>query len=137
MRKNGDSLMLLELALAILFFALSAAVILQVFAGTHQKSVESETLVMSTFLAEDVVNAFQTSDESVAAFFKNQGYEENETGFENKVIVNGCEYIIAIESNLTQGSHGSLDQGSVRVEHLERPVIEIPFARFTSKGVLQ
>lgn len=132
MKKDSDGLMLLEICLAIVFFALSAAVILQVFVGAHEKSVKSETVMMGTFLAEDAVNALKASGQEIAAFFEGDGYLKTENGFEKQATVNGREYQLDVKNEVTEGKAGTLDQGEIQVfySHKEEPVHTMPFSRF-------
>ena len=137
MKKDSDGLMLLEICLAIVFFALSAAVILQVFVGAHQKSVRSETVMIGTLLAEDAVNALKASGEEAGIFFEGDGYHEAENGFEKQVTVNNRAYTLAVKHEITEGKTGLLDQGEIQVRYVnaEEPVHTMVFSRFLPREV--
>ena len=130
MKRDSDSLMLLEICLAIVFFALSAAVILQVFVGAHQKSIRSETVTIGCLLAEDAVNALQGTEKTAEAFFMAEGYEETEEGLKKQVTVNEREYTLIAENEVEEGTKGQLERGQIEVKYGEATVHKMPYARF-------
>lgn len=137
MKKNSTSLLLMEMALAILFFALSAAVILQVYVGAHRRSTQSETVVTATLLSEDAVNALRASDLPTDAFFADDGYMQTETGYEKQIILNDKRYVVMFTTAAEQtGTAGSLFLGEVSVMFAGETLHTMDAGRYISGGVL-
>lgn len=135
MKKSNNGLMLLEMTLAIIFFALSAAVILQVFTVAHQKSIRSEMITAATLLAEDTANMFEAEDADTDMFFTSEGFVKAEEGYTKSVEVNQRQYTLSVTGNEKIGDYGALFQGTLSVTTMGETVHTMPISRFRPKGV--
>ena len=61
--KNKSSLFLMELIVAIFFFAASAAVCISIFVGAHKTSSRSVDLSQAVFLAQSAAETVKASPE--------------------------------------------------------------------------
>ncbi|GHU46473.1 hypothetical protein FACS1894120_3360 [Clostridia bacterium] len=65
-RKSGKNLFLLEIIIVMLFFSLSAAVIVQLFAGSYAKSRDSRCLVKAVTEASSFAEIYRASGGDMA-----------------------------------------------------------------------
>ncbi|MCL2866264.1 MAG: hypothetical protein FWF47_00715 [Clostridia bacterium] len=121
MKRDSSSLLLLEMTLAVLFFALSAAVILQVFIGAHRKSVQSEVVATATLLCEDAVNAMRASQREMDVFFTRDGYTKTDRGYEKQVTVNDRRYTLSFTGREHRGEAGVLILGEIAAYYAGDP----------------
>lgn len=69
------NLALLELALVILFTALSAAVLVQVFAAARQTSEDSRARTLGQAMAQDLIERWRAGEEANALFEEAGGWQ--------------------------------------------------------------
>ena len=86
-RAGGRNLFLLELVIAILFFALSSAICMQLFAHAHEKSMAAKRLSEGVNLASaagEVLFSFHSREEALSLYrqcYPNGEILETEDGF--------------------------------------------------------
>lgn len=82
---------LVELILVILFFALSAMVLVQVFVKAHLISRESRAETYAMVLAEDLLEQWKNIPEQPEQLFSSEnGWREEETGGSVRTFLSGC-----------------------------------------------
>lgn len=135
MKKNTSSLVMMEIALAVLFFALSAAVILQVFVGSYRLSMQSETLCTASVLSEDVVNALLVDEKDTDAFFIQDGFTQTNGSYQKEVVCNQIAYTLIADYQVKNGEHGQIAQGNIIVKTANEEDFVLPFSRFMAKEV--
>ena len=82
---------LVELILVILFFALSAMILVQVFVKAHVLSEESRSRTLGMVLAEDLLEQWKEVPKQPEQLFSlENGWQEQETGGEVRTFLTGC-----------------------------------------------
>lgn len=130
MRNLRGNTLLIELTVVILFFAVSQAIVLQVFAKAQQMNRDSALLNRALVYAENTAETLAVSDD-VAASLTALGFLAAEDGYVAE-LEPGCR-ITATVADLTQPS-GVLHSVSLTAYQKESPLFTIPIVRYGGGG---
>ncbi len=135
MSKTGKpNSLLIELVIVLLFFSLSAVVILEVFVAAHDKSVGSVVGSEGTFMAEDLAERFYASSMDPEAFLLEEGFvKAGENLYAHEARVN--KYIITLSAAVSreQEPWGSLDTIELTLRFGNSAFLTVPAVRYMPK----
>ncbi len=136
MKKAGKpNSLLIELVIVLLFFSLSASVILQLFVATHDKSVRSRVDSAAMTMAEDLADRFYVSELNADAFFLADGWQQSEGTQQRSVLVEGRTLRFVVSGENTATAAGTLNDLKLNVYDGELTVLTLPIARYRSGEV--
>lgn len=125
--------MLVELVIVILFFAISASVILQLFVAAGSRSAQSTTDSAALLMAEDFAERFAASKLPADAFLEADGFtQEGETYARNAEAGNRTVTLTVSGADEETGA-GVLDTLHLAVYDKERAVLTLPVSRYLPK----
>lgn len=129
--------MLVELVIVILFFALSASIILQLFVAASNRSVQSATDASALLHAEDFAERFSVSPLGTEVFCIKDGFENTAEGNFAKTLeaANGRAVRMVVSGEVEQLDAGVLDDLSLTLYDGERTIVHMPVSRYTPKEV--
>jgi len=131
MRKTASkpNALLIELLIVLLFFALSAVVILQVFMGARDKSVRSGVDSAALMTAEDIAERLYASNLDAENFFVEDGWMVAD-GHSKEIQVAGRDirYVVRIETAKEQA--GYLEEATLTAYDGDREVLTLPIIRY-------
>lgn len=134
MNKAGKpNALLIELVIVLLFFSLSAAVILQLFIGAHDKSVRSSTDSVAIIMAEDMAERFLASDLTADAFLTAEGFTLAEGAYILSTQADGRSIQMVAEPSRQEGMAGNLDEVTLTVCDGDLTILTIPVSRYLPK----
>lgn len=125
--------MLIELVIVILFFSISAGIILQLFVAASNKSIQSSADTSATLIAEDVAERFAVSREEADTFFSADGWTQTEDGYERQTQAAGRTYRVAVQCDTQETAAGTYDAVTVSVYDGAREAIVLPADRYLPK----
>lgn len=131
--KRKPNAMLIELIIVILFFSISAGIILQLFVASHERSLESSIGTSALFMAEAYAEQFAASTLPVDAFLEDAGFVENGGAYTRQAEINGRTVTISALSETTASEAGTLDRLDITVSAGERPSVSLPATRYLPK----
>ena len=106
---NRSNVLLVEILIAVLFFMLSATVLVQVFAAAHNTTVRCGVETRALAEAQNVADALYAADDVAAALA-----EENFTMAHGAWTRNDGDYTLYVEGESFATDAGELWQGTVR-----------------------
>jgi len=121
---------LIELVIVLLFFSLSAAVILQLFVAAHERSVRSEVASIGTLLAEDISGRFAVSELVAEDFFAEDGWTTDAAGYMREAWAGDNRLTMTAHGGTEKTPAGMLDQWTLTVFSGEDSIISVPMARY-------
>ncbi len=130
MKTGKPNTLLIELVIVLLFFSLSAAVILQLFVATHDRQLRNEVESGATLLAEDISARFAASDLDAKVFFAADGWAETEGGYSRTTVVAGRTLTLSLEGAAEQTAAGKLDDFLLTILRDGERVVSLPLARY-------
>ncbi len=135
MNKAGKpNSLLIELVIVLLFFSLSAVVILEVFIAAHDRSVSSIVGSEGTLIAEDIAERFYASRMDPEAFLLDEGFIASSDGaYVHEIKVN--KYAITLNAVVDRAEEpwGVLDTIDLMVYYGKSAFLQIPAARYLPK----
>lgn len=130
MNTRKPNSMLIELVIVILFFAISAGIILQLFMAAHERSSQSTFDTTALLLAEDLAARFQTSDLPADDFIQAEGFAQEPDGAK-KTFTHGAQTVrMALSGESKQTGAGTLDAWMLDVYDGERLAFSLPISRY-------
>ncbi len=131
MKKAGrPNAMLIELIIVLLFFSLSAAIILQVFVATHNKSVRSKVDSAALMMAEDLADRFYVSELDTETFFAAAGWKSVDGRHERQLKVENRALLFVIGGEHVETAAGMLDDLTITIYDGETEIVTLPMARY-------
>ena len=131
MTKGGrQSSLLVEIVIAVLFFAMSATVILNVFAAAYRQSSYAGALSASTEEAQDLAERLYLSDDPQAMLAGEEFVQEGDTWH-----LTADAYDLAVELMSENGEAGELRTANITVLREGETLIELPLARYIPREV--
>ena len=123
--------MLIELVIVILFFALSASIILQLFVAASNRSVQSATDSSALIYAEDFIEQFSVSTLDADAFLREGGFESVTEGEYARELeaANGRPIRMVASGDKEIAATGELDDLSLQVYDGGRVIVHRPVNR--------
>ncbi len=140
MKKAGKpNSLLIELVIVLLFFSLSASVILQLFVATHNKSTHSKVGSAALMLAEDLNDRFAVSDLAIETFLAASGWVPAEDGDANAYVrtvnLEGRALEVAVTGAQQTSEAGVLDEYAIDVYDRGDVIIHLPMVRYSPREV--
>ena len=133
-KNNRSNVLLVEILIAVLFFMLSATVLVRVFATAHSTTVKAGVETLALAEAQNVADAVYAADDPAAAL-EAMGYM-NAHGAWTK---NCGEFTLYVEGGSRPAGAGSLWEGQVRgfynrpnasLDDQDGELFALPFARY-------
>ena len=125
MKVNHLNALLVEIMMAVLFFALSAVVILELFAAAHAASGTAR-------LSGDALNRVRNLTERICAaddaqaLLQAEGFAETEAGWQLET----GGYVLAVELDFEETGAGALMRAEVAAVQDGRELVSLPCARY-------
>ncbi|MCL1963764.1 MAG: hypothetical protein FWF69_01715 [Firmicutes bacterium] len=113
--------LLLELVIVLLFFSLSACVILQLFVAAHDKSVRSVVGSWALMEAEDIAEKFAASQADKDTFFAQADWRPRGEGYERYVEANGRALLCLVAGETRNTPAGYLDDLTLTLYKTQTP----------------
>ena len=134
-RRSKPNAILIELVIVLLFFSLSAAVILQLFMAAHEKSVRGDVNSEALMMAEDLADRFYVSPLEAQAFFAQDGWSAADGGFEKVGEAGSRSLRFAISGETRDTQVGALDDYLLAVYDGEMEIVALPVLRYAPREV--
>lgn len=126
--------MLIELVIVILFFSISAGIILQLFVAAHDRSMQSDTDTAALLLSEDMAERFAASDLPLDAFLDADGWTSILGNHEKTLTPDGARPLrMALDGSTLDMGPGALDTLTLTVYDGERVCVTLPINRYTAR----
>lgn len=133
MGKSGkNSILLVEIMIAVLFFALASTVILNAYVTTRSQSRLAGTYNDALTEAQNVADFLYVADDFPAALTE-MGFAQTETGW----VRNAEDYAISVVFREEPAVAGSLYTASVRAYQEERELFSLPLSWYVPREVKQ
>lgn len=123
--------MLIELVIVLLFFSLSAAVILQLFFAAHNASVRASVDSSALMMAEDVAERFSVSDLTADAFLAADGWTMQDDHFTRDVTEQKRTLRFTANTASEPAAAGTLETMSLTVTDGDTEIVTLPIVRYT------
>ena len=125
--RNGkkQSALLVEIIIAVLFFALSATVILQTFAAAYRQGVYASTCNNAMAEAQNLAGRLYVSDEP-EALLEAEGFQAEG----NVWSMDSDRYTLQVAFETTATAAGELYSVQITAVRNGEPILEIPCARY-------
>lgn len=128
--KRKPNAMLIELVIVILFFSLSAGIILQLFVAAHDRTTSSTVDTAALLIAEDFAERFAASDLPADVYLAEAGFVLEEDLYTRQTESNGRTLTINATSETTATEAGLLDRLQVTVLDGSREAVSLPVSRY-------
>ena len=133
MGKSGkNSILLVEIMIAVLFFALASTVILETFDTTRSQSRLAGTYNDALTEAQNVADVLYAS-EDFSGTLTAMGFSQTEDGW----VRNAEDYAISVTYREESAVAGSLYAASVRGYQEERELFTLPLSWYVPREVVQ
>ena len=129
-RGSRPNALLVELVIVLLFFALSATVILQLYVAAREKSVQAQVDSLAVLAAQDAAERFAASDLDVGAFLDADGWIAREGRRVKQIALDAGTLELSLELSQEAGEAGALDVLTLSVRASERDVLTLPLLRY-------
>ena len=131
---NGkrQNALLVEIIIATLFFALSATVILDVFATAYHQSAYAEACNAAMADGQNIAALLYTSD-TPEAVLESEGFQPSDGTWRRE----GEGYILEVEYTVTPGDVGELRTAQVTAWRGEDAILELPCSHYVPWEVAQ
>lgn len=134
MNKQKPNAMLIELVIVILFFSLSAGIILQLYVAAGDRTLQDATDSFATLYAEDFAERFAASDAAAEAFFLADGWSAAGDAYTKDIEAqNGRTLGMTADVSTVESEAGVLDSMTLTLHDGEREAIAIPVNRYMPK----
>ncbi len=132
MNKAGKpNSLLIELVIVLLFFSLSAVVILQLFVAAHDKSVDSAVGTEATLMAEDIAERFRAGGLEPGVFLAGDGWTEAAGAYTRQAEASGHAVRLTADVAREVTPAGSLDTITLTVYDDDSVVVSLPVVRYS------
>ena len=131
---NGkrQNALLVEIIIAVLFFGLSATVILDVFATAYLQTTYAATCNAAMEDGQNIAARIYTSDEP-EELLEAEGFQLEEGIWQRE----GNGYTLQVEYVVTPGEAGELRAANIMAVKGEETILDLPCARYAAKEVAQ
>lgn len=131
-RNNHLNALLMEILIAVLFFALSATVILETFAAAREQSHISGCIQTALAEAQSLADRLSMS-EDMAATLERAGFSSVEGSWTRE----GEEYTLNVSLDLEMTEAGRMESAMVQATQKEKVLFELPCARYVPGEVAE
>lgn len=122
--------MLVELVIVILFFAISASVILQLFVAAGARSAQSTTDTAALLMAEDFAERFAASKLPADSFLEADGFAQDGDTYMRTAEAGKRTLTLAVTGENEDTGAGVLDALHLAIHDQERVVLTLPVSRY-------
>ena len=122
---NHSNALLVELLIVVLFFMISATVLLRIFADARFQSSRAELLAAATVQAQNIAEQLYAADDR-EALLPALGFSEQEDGW----LLAGDDYTIRVVLSEEERTGGTLHLDRVRIEAGEETLLTLPCVRY-------
>lgn len=132
--KRKPNAMLIELVIVILFFSISAGIILQLFVAAHDRSRQSAMDNEMTLVAEDIAERFAVSTLDADAFFLSGGWAGEADAYTRTLTLeSGREVQLSVTGAQQETQAGTLDVFALVAYDGDREIMNLPVSRYLPK----
>ena len=132
-KSKTQNALLIEIMIAVLFFALCSTILLETFVTAREQSKRAGGDGRALIFAEDLAERLYAA-EDMSALLAAEGFLKAETGVWTKT--NG-EYAAAVTLEDEPARAGVLHSANIRVLRREQLVVELPAARYAPGEVAE
>ena len=131
---NGkrQNALLVEIIIAVLFFGLTATVILDVFATAYLQSTYAEACNAAMMDGQNIAARIYTCDDPRALLEENGFLQEDSVWYRD-----GDGYILQVDYSVTPGDTGELRKAQITAIREEKAILDLPCWHFVPKEVAQ
>lgn len=122
--------MLIELVIVILFFSISASIILQLFVAAHDRTVQSSTDTAAVMISEDFAERYAASGLPMEDFLAEDGFTLSDGAYEKELTVDTRPLRMVVEGETESTATGALDVLSLTVHDGGRLAVSFPIQRY-------
>lgn len=122
--------MLIELVIVILFFSISAGIMLQLFVAANDRGRQNSVNSTAVMLAEDTAELFAASHDTLEAYFSDAGWVLSPEGYERSIEMDDRLLRMVAQGETEQTEAGTLDTVTLTVYDGERAAVILPMARY-------
>ena len=130
-RSNQLNTLLMEIMIAVLFFALCSTVILDVFVGAHNQSVRAGVQAQTLAAAQNLSDGLYAAEQREELLLKN-GFKADESG----VFTRECDdYTLSVALGEERTAAGRIETAEITALYQGGELFSLPDARYVSEGV--
>lgn len=131
-RSNQLNTLLMEILIAVLFFALCSTVILDVFVGAHNQSVRAGVQAQALADAQNLADVLYAAEKREDVLLKD-GFEADASG----VFTRDCgEYALSVALGEEQTAAGRIQTADISALYQGKTLFSLPDARYVPGEVL-
>ena len=129
-KHNQLRALLVEILIAVLFFALSATTLLEVFVGAHTQSVRAEVTNEALFAAQNLADRLYSAEDAEALLTQDGFLKE-----ENAWTLDCGAYALAVTLGEERAAGGAIRSAQVLAQYGEDTLLSLPSVRYTPEEV--
>lgn len=133
MTRRKPNAMLIELVIVLMFFAISASIVLQLFVAASEKNGQNSNQSAYLLIAEDYAERFAASKLDSDAFFVADGWTASGNGYEKEAELNGGNVLLSISGGATDTGAGTLDEWVITASNGRNTSVSLPITRYMQK----
>ena len=129
-RSNQLNTLLMEIMIAVLFFALCSTVIMDVFVGAHNQSVRAGVQAQALAAAQNLSDGLYAAEQR--ELLLENGFEADESG----VFTRECDgYTLSVALGEERTAAGRIETAEITALYRGGELFSLPDARYVSEGV--
>ena len=130
-RSNQLNTLLMEIMIAVLFFALCSTVIMDVFVGAHNQSVRAGVQAQALAAAQNLSDGLYAAEQREELLLENR-FEADESG----VFTRECDgYTLSVALGEERTAAGRIETAEITVLYRGGELFSLPDARYVSEEV--
>ncbi len=130
-RSNQLNTLLMEIMIAVLFFALCSTVIMDVFVGAHNQSVRAGVQAQALAAAQNLSDGLYAAEQREELLLEN-GFEADESG----VFTRECDgYTLSVALGEERTAAGRIEAAEITALYQGGELFSLPDARYVSEEV--
>ena len=127
-RSNQLNTLLMEIMIAVLFFALCSTVIMDVFVGAHNQSVRAGVQAQALAAAQNLSDGLYAAEQREELLLKN--------GFESGMFTRECDgYTLSVALGEERTAAGRIETAEITALYQGGELFSLPDARYVSEEV--
>lgn len=124
-RNRNQNALLVEIMIAVLFFALCSTVILEIFVGAREYSRRAGIYNEALVEMQDLAQQFYAADD-VQALLEADGFFLNGEAW----MLEGEDYTLQVELAAEECAAGELNTAQIRALHQDEIIAQLPWAHY-------
>ncbi len=129
-KHNQLRALLVEILIAVLFFALSATTLLEVFVGARNQSVRAEVTNEALFAAQNLSDRLYSAEDA-EALLTQEGFLQEQDAW----TLDCGDYALAVTLGEESVTGGTLRSARVSAQYGDETLLTLPGARYTPEEV--